>query len=175
MSNLIKRNEIPEAYVRGYGYRSDIFSSLSTKTMQVSAAQLLLDKPSTAISWLDTEDVYEMDGCNWLAKVLVAANLHKGHSDAKHKIIIQDPKTKLGTWVLYAPPNSGHTTFYLGDPTYPDKSPTFVKSVANPLKILNWYITDSPTLVKQEFVEMGYTFIDSPMPRAILDELSMLE
>jgi len=130
-------------------------------------AEVLLQDESAAVYHLDLENLGRLGDAVFVQPLLLGANYHKGHSEGKHKIIVQDVSARRGPWVLFRPSGSGEKTFYLQDMVSPGLAePQFAGDVANPSKIRRRFLhLGDPQLIFRSFRDQGFTFVDKPMSK----------
>src|SRR3989344_4954288 len=111
------------------------------KHFEGSLVELLLNRESTVIYHIDFNYIGRLGDESFLRPVLLGANYHKGHSEGRYKIIVQNVFERKGPWVLFRPPGSNNKTFYLQDVSLPGLvKPEFGEVEVNPLKIRNRYL-----------------------------------
>ncbi len=162
---MLDQSSIPFDQRFGLEYPINVMELNAEHVHDVSLPNFLTSSPSTAIYWInkyDTDPTLKR-GFVFCQTLLLAVNYHMGHSEGKHKTVVQDVINRIGPWVLFAPPGSDNKTFHLEDVTFPGYAqPRFSDSVANPLKIKKYFVTDEYNATA-EFVKAGYSFIDTAM------------
>src|SRR3989338_2219698 len=114
-------------------------------------ADLLLGNEATAVlhvgpaqvGFLGTDP--ENRENQFVRTLLLGVNYHErrgmGHSEGRYKIVVQNIPERKGPYVLFRPPNSGETTFYLQDMVFPALTePEFEEQVSAPGKIRGYYL-----------------------------------
>ncbi|MBS3116538.1 hypothetical protein J4421_02980 [Candidatus Woesearchaeota archaeon] len=135
-------------------------------------ARLLLDNESTALYHLDPAIVTPWDD-TYIQPLLLGVNYHHGHSEGRHKIVVQNVPERKGPWILFKPPGSTEDTFYLQDLTCPGViEPRFEEEVANIGKIQQSYLhIGDPLAIFEQFKVEGFKFVDTPMTEAYRKEI----
>lgn len=137
-------------------------------------AELLLENESTAVYHIDPSRV---DFMGRTERLLLGVNYHYGHSEAQYTIAVQNIPERRGQWVLFRPPGSEESTFYLDRVGAHMRcyGPQFEDEVVNLGKIEHMFLyRGDPLQIFVDFQAKGFSFVDTPMPDARYEELSAL-
>jgi hypothetical protein len=173
---LVRTIDIGFELEQGLDYSPELLKEIGRLAAEVpehNLAEFLLgsDREGTAVYWVGEGTIDPYVGS--MKRRLLGVNYTGAHSEGDHKVVVQDAEHKEGPWVLYAPPGTDNHTFHLEDDTMPRwNKPTYRDEPANPLKIREEYLyAGNPGQIFTDFQDMGYDFVDTPMP---LDEYETL-
>lgn len=137
-------------------------------------AQLLLENESTVVYHVDPS---RLDAFGRVEELLLGVNYHYAHSEGWYTIVVQNIPERRGQWVLFRPPGSEETTFYLDRVGAHMRrfKPEFEEMEANPGKVEQRFLyKGDPLQIFTDFQAQGFRFVDTPMPDDRYQELYAL-
>ena len=184
-SVIVEAKQLPEGsfYVTEVPYfdrvkprrLGEFFNSFQSKQVYNGPlSDLLLNNKSTAVYHLSASNIGLLgEDLKFVEPMLLGVNYHEGHSEGKHKIVVQNIPQRKGPWVLHRPPGSEEKTFFLQDMVFPRMMPpTFNQFVDAPLKINKYFLhRGNPLEIFESFKDAGFSFEDKAMTEEYMKKI----